>query len=278
MKAESKYFTSVKATRLHYLVWPQTQSEACLLIVHGFGEHAARYSKLVEMLQMKHKIEAYALDLRGHGQSEGPRVFVDAFDDFVDDVILFRREIEQASACKRYFLFGHSMGGLIAVLTSLRRNPSWERLILSSPYFGLPMGDVPFGFVTTILGLIAPRMVWDNPIPPVYLTHDQEQLQIYANDTLIQRRISMQLAKEMLQATRNIWNKTWEVKLPLLLLAAGDDRIVSLKKTERFFSEISSKDKEMYIFDGFFHEIFQETEREKPINTFSQHLRTCLGR
>ena len=63
-----------------------------------------------------------------------------------------------------------------------------------------------------------------------------------------------------------------EISIPLLLLAAGDDRIVSAKISRRFFNNASSEKKEVHIFDGFYHELIHERDRQKPIKYLRDFL------
>ena len=109
--------------------------KAILFLVHGFAEHCGRYLHVVEEI-LKLGVAVYALDHQGkvyesprwlkgnnwaagHGKSEGERAYVCKFDDFVDDLLQFIHSVSLAPGQKR-FLLGHSMGGLISVLTASR--------------------------------------------------------------------------------------------------------------------------------------------------------------
>ena len=74
----------------------------------------------------------HAFDLRGHGDSEGDRVWVTRFGDYLDDLGIFLRRVREQEPNKKVFLFGHSMGGAIVTLYTLTRELKPAGLIASS--------------------------------------------------------------------------------------------------------------------------------------------------
>ncbi len=271
MKHEPNYFTSLNATRLFYNFWRNESSQTCLIIVHGFGEHSGRYQELVNAL-LDLKLNICTFDLRGHGRSEGKEVFVNQFCDFKNDLLGLRRLIQSTYSINQFILFGHSMGGLIALDAMLAEPLAWQRLMLSSPFLGIPFGEPLLRELSRILNLIVPGMVWDNPVPPIGLTHDKSELEVYSRDALIRRRITIRLAHEMFQACRSIRVRANEITKPLFVMSAGQDRVVSLKRTQELVQQVRTSDKEFHVFDGFYHEILHEVERKKVIQLFKSYL------
>jgi alpha-beta hydrolase superfamily lysophospholipase len=273
MKEENGYFSSFDGTKLFYRAW-QSGSPNVLILVHGFGEHSGRFDGLVQSLRPL-PISCFIHDLRGHGRSEGPRMYVERFRDFVEDLVRFRNFIGTQfgiRAPETCSLYGQSMGALIAVHAVLEHAPEWRSLALVSPYFALPVCHGLLSTLAEILNLIAPRMIWDNPIKPSYLTHDSEVVGRYLEDPFVQRRTTARLAVEMFRAGDEAFKRAEEVKVPLLMLAAGDDRIVSLNQAKVFFSRVRSTKKKLEVFDGFYHELIHETERIKPITALREYL------
>jgi alpha-beta hydrolase superfamily lysophospholipase len=236
------------------------------VIVHGFGEHSGRYEHLIKALESL-SLSVFLFDLRGHGRSEGERVCIDSFGDLIKDVTHFRSFLEsrKPGRYRNFILYGQSFGGLIATATVLEHQAAWHALILVSPFFRLPLGQGILSVLTSGLNRITPRQVWANPIKPIYLTHDLDELNKYKSDSLIQRRISIGLAHEMFRGGRLTEARAREITLPILVMAAGDDRIVSTPAVKRFFERVSSKEKVLHVFDGFYHELLHEAGRERPL-------------
>ena len=277
MKPETGYFSSFDQTKLFYRLWLK-DVPTTILIIHGFGEHSGRYSGFVRVLD-ELPVSVIVHDLRGHGESEGPRVYTDHFDDFVKDVYRFKSFFEKTkkrSEGHRFILLGQSLGGLIASAAALQDQGAWQNLILLSPFFGVPHFEAVLKRLTAFLNPLAGHLIWANPIPPIFLTHDNEVLRHYRTDSLIQRRITIHLAHEMFCAIDQVVNRACEMTLPVFLLAAGDDQIVSLEKTRTFFERVSSQEKTMREFDGFYHELIHEIDREKIFRELKEYLRKLL--
>lgn len=274
MREETSSFTSFDGCRIAARAWEcESQARCRLLMVHGFGEHSGRYAELVSYLSDL-PISIYSFDLRGHGRSEGERVFIDRFETFLEDVTYFRRWVETRNTQSHapHILLGQSLGASIATAVALRNQHQWKALILLSPFFGLAFGHGWMKRLSSMLSWIAPRKIWANPIRPFYLTHDTESIARYRSDPLIQRRITMHCAEELFRLVDVVNRRAEELFLPLLVLAAGDDKIVSLNKTRQFFERVQSREKKLEIFDGFYHELLHEMNREKPISILKQYL------
>src|SRR6476469_7631182 len=102
---------------------PRPDARAVVVIVHGYAEHTRRYAGLVAALDAA-GCECHLFDLRGHGRSGGVRGYVREFGDYLADLDLFLkhvREIRPESPEVPRVLFGHSLGGLIALDYVLHR-------------------------------------------------------------------------------------------------------------------------------------------------------------
>src|SRR6476659_5659339 len=113
---EETTFAARDGLHLYAQSWrPDGPSKAAFVIVHGLKDHSSRYAAVASELASR-GYSVHAFDLRGHGRSEGQRVWVSPFERYVDDLEDFIHRVEHAEAGKPVFLFGHSMGGAIATL------------------------------------------------------------------------------------------------------------------------------------------------------------------
>ena len=105
---------------------PDTPPHAGVIIVHGIAEHSGRYERVAQRLNAR-GYACYALDHRGHGHSQGPRTDVAAFEDYVADLRTYYELIRRSGPDLPIFLYGHSMGSLIALLYALRHQTELGR-------------------------------------------------------------------------------------------------------------------------------------------------------
>jgi predicted alpha/beta-fold hydrolase len=132
MHAET-HFSAADGLSLYEQCWlPDGPAQAVVVMVHGVNEHSGRYARLASDLN-RQGYAVYMMDLRGHGRSDGARVMVRSFDDYLADVELLLQRVAEREAGKPIFLLGHSMGGAIVALLSIERPPEVRGVILSSP-------------------------------------------------------------------------------------------------------------------------------------------------
>lgn len=103
------------------------EQKGVVIICHGLGEHIQRYEYFAKELNVA-GFAVYGIDHQGHGMSDGDRCYVKDFNDYVDDVLLFseRIRLEYNNQNCKLFLFGHSMGGLIAALAAQRADKRYK--------------------------------------------------------------------------------------------------------------------------------------------------------
>ncbi len=133
MNHQDGYFKGVKVANIYYQCWlPESDPKAVLLVVHGLAEHSGRYMNVVDYFTPR-GYAVYGIDHIGHGKSDGDRVYVERFDDFVQTLELFTDMIRQWQPGHPIFLVGHSMGGLIGAAYLLDYQDELAGAVLSGP-------------------------------------------------------------------------------------------------------------------------------------------------
>jgi len=249
--------------RLYWQAWlPEGGSSAVVIVVHGYAEHGGRYGNLVDRL-VPRGIAVYALDQRGHGRSEGPRGHVGRFSELIADLHAFRVRIEEEERGKPIFLLGHSLGGLVAVRYLLTHASGLSGAILSSPALGI-VNEPPrvLQWLARLLSWIAPRTSYQGNVDPQFLSRDASVGRAYAADPLVHRRATARFFTEFKWAMRTARERAAEIRVPILILQAGDDRLVEVAATEAFAAEVGSDDKALRVYPELYHEIFNETAND----------------
>jgi len=242
---------------------PKEPARGRVLLVHGYAEHSARYQRVVDLWTGR-GLAVARLDLRGHGRSEGPRGHVATFSDYVSDVtglLDALREEEGWKGGDRPVVFGHSLGGLIASHSALVLGDAIAGLALTSPFLGtaraVPPAQLALG---KVLGRFVPTLRQPSGLKGSDCTHDAEIARRYDEDPLGFRHVTIGWFLAVGAAQRELLSRAPELRTPLFCIAAGDDRLVSLEATRRFFALAGSTEKELDVRDGLFHEVLNELD------------------
>ena len=254
--------------------------KARMVIVHGLGEHSGRYLALAEHLA-KLNISLWILDLRGHGNSGGQKGHVESFEDYTHDVMdVMRLALAGKPANRKCFLLGHSMGGLVAILSALEHQNLIDGLIVSSPALGVA---VPVPAIkkagARILSRFLPRLGIKNELDPQKISHDPEIVQRYLDDPLVHNRVSTNWYVQFVKAMEKAHRRAGDINVPVLVQAAGEDRLVSTKATAAFFESLTIPDRMLSVYNGLYHEIYNELEpdRKKVLSELTAWLTERIG-
>ncbi len=239
--------------------WQTSKKRARLIIVHGLGEHIARYDVISEDFT-KCGIEMVGFDQRGHGRNPGVKGYVKSFELFLDDLKEFvKKESEDEIPV---FMLGHSLGGLIAARYAEEYPNTIKGLVLSSGAFTYENVSSFLRALVKILSPIFPKLAFSNGIKPDTLSRNKDIVKEYVNDPLVHSKITPRLAKEMFENVGLLFEKAGNLRMPILFVAGEQDRVVPPAATRRLFEATPSNDKEIEIFQGAYHEIFCDPEHK----------------
>ena len=252
----------------HFHIARAPQPRLALTIVHGLGEHGARYRYATDWFSSR-GVDVLAGDLPGHGRSPGARGHIDRFDEYERAAAAFLRAArEQFSADVPHILFGHSMGGLIAALTAARltnaRDPAApDGVVLSSPAFALCLSLPSFKvWAARAVSLFLPRLTQPSGILPNLVTRNPEVQAADAADPLLLNSVSLRWFFEFRRGMRQSPASAAAIRVPLAVFAAGSDLIVDTSATRRWFASVPGEQKEYREYPGLLHEILNEPERD----------------
>jgi acylglycerol lipase len=259
MTHSTGHFKGNRGLLLYYQAWRVAQPKKVLVFVHGLGEHSGRYQHPVSYFT-GHGYTCYAYDHQGHGCSEGQRAYVSTFRGYISDLMKFLKFVSEKEKNKEIILIGHSMGGQI-VLNYGAQYSDVVGIIVSSP--NVKVANVPVAKVMAakIMTWLAPRLPLANEVDPTKLSHDPKVVEAYVNDPLVYRKITVRLAAEILTNQEKMDTVARDFRVPCLLMHGGDDEVCDPNGTEQFFQNILIQDKELKIYEGLYHEIFNEKER-----------------
>lgn len=260
-------YTTSDNLKLHKNSWSIDNPKAILLLVHGLGEHSGRY----EYQQLAKDLNGAgfsvtSFDHRGGGRSEGLVAHIDRFTQLTEDLALVAN-VEKPKDIP-FILLSHSLGGLIASQYLIdNKNHPFDMAIFSAPAVKADDSMAP------ILKKIAPFISKFFPKLPAaklaqdMISKDSEVRARYQADPLIYKgKIRARKGHEIMLSMEYVKDKFNTINLPILVMHGADDKITDPIGSQMLYDGVLSTDKTLKYFDGLYHEIFNEPEREDVIN------------
>jgi acylglycerol lipase len=255
-------FRGVGGGQIYWRSWPVPDGpRAAIVIAHGFGEHSGRYEAVAERLQSD-GYAVFALDHQGHGRSSGPRGSISmptAVADLDQLVLLARDRHPDADV----FLLGHSMGGAIAIRYAIAHGDRLTGLILSAPVAQVD-ASAPLKLIAHVLAAVTPRL----PVSKIdarTVSRDPAVVAAYRFDPLVFALVPAVTADMLIRHSDSLAGDIGAVALPTLLMWGTEDRLCPPAGSELIARRIGSSDLTATAYDGLYHEIFNEPEREQVL-------------
>lgn len=255
--------------------------DAIVLIIHGMSEHKGRYLRLLDELS-REGYAAYAYDQRGFGRSEGPRGDASSVETFPDDLLELSANASARHPGKRIVWIGHSFGGLVALGAALRAGADGggkgvpDAIVLSAPPILVPPLEWRLRIAGFIAGRLFPRRPFRYRNEPAKLSHDPAVVEVFRNDPLVQNVATPRFYAAFRRLQRFVLKNAAGLKVPLLVIQGGADRIVVPEGARLLFDRVSGP-KRLLWYSDFFHEPFNEIGREKVVAEMLGWLRETLA-
>ncbi len=266
-------FQARDGLRLFERRWqPNGEPRAEVMVVHGIVEHGGRYAATAEALARR-GYQVSATDLRGHGRSEGPRCFIDSFDEYIEDLDqCFDRALQRAGG-KPVFVLGHSLGGLIAVLWCIRCQPEPRGLILSGPALQVCHQLFPWlRHLASMGSILFPRLRLLR-LGGGHISRDPAVVAQFRDDPLVfHGYFPVRTGAEILSAGSLARAQFEKVRRPLLILHGTADRVVTVEASQELFQRAAATDKTLRLYPGLYHEVLNEPEKEQVVADLIQWI------
>ncbi len=275
---ESGFLAGNDGSRIYWRGFlPSGEIRAVLFIAHGLGEHIGRYEHLAGFLNQA-GFAVFGTDHRGHGRSDGKRGHIMSFDQYLNDYKVFRDSVIARLAGKKSFLLGHSLGGLIATHYTLAYPNDFSGLILSSAALKAKIEASPVKLALgRFFSKVLPGITMSNELDPNMISHDPEAVKKYIDDPLVHDRVSARWFTSFVAAIDQAQARAGEIRVPILVMQSGEDKLVDPDGAKEFFEKVKSPDKTLKYWEGFYHEMFNEPEKDKPYQLLREWLEKRLG-
>jgi len=252
--------------------WKVENPKAIIVLTHGFDDHSSRYTHVGKALNDA-GYSLYAYDWRGQGKSGGARGHIPSYDQVLDDLSLVIADAKKDQPNKKLFLYGHSMGGNMTLNYALRKPDGINGVMVTASQLRLAFqpSAVQVALGRGMANLI-PSFSQKANLDINTISRDQAVRDAYRADPLRSGVISAKLFVEIMNASEYALAHALELRLPILILHGGGDRLTDPTGSEEFFQRVGIPDKKFKRYEGFYHEIHNEPQKQIVFNDMIEWL------
>ncbi len=272
------YFKGCDDCQLYYKIWnSKVEPKAVMVIVHGVGEHIGRYTNFIDALPASgYTVTGY--DQRGHGKSSGPRGHILSWEEYRSDLRNFLEVVKSVVPGLPMFLYGHSMGSLVALDYLLRSPEGLSGAIISGTAL-LPTQAAPLflKMVARALSGIYPAFSLRMTLEGKSLSRNPNVAKAYMEDPLVHWQRTARWGTESLDVIEWINCHPKQINIPILFIHGECDPLVSVEGASRFFEQITYPDKTLHIYPGCLHEPHNDLDYEQVVSDIIKWMDAHIG-
>jgi alpha-beta hydrolase superfamily lysophospholipase len=258
--------TAFDGLSLFHQAWrPDGEPRGAIMLIHGLGEHSGRYQHVAAAL-VDAGYAVHAIDHRGHGRSEGKRVYVKSYDELMRDLGQFRRHIDAAEPGRPLFVLGHSMGGNLAMGHVLGNQDGIAGLVLSGP--ALQPGDDLSPLKLSIFKAVAKVAPGLRPegLDATKISRDPAVVEAYQHDPLVfTGKMTAGIGAALIGAMERFPASYDQLTIPILLLHGTEDQLCDIAGSKAVETGAVNADVTAHYYDGLYHEVFNEPEHDRVL-------------
>lgn len=250
---------------------PAGKPDAIVVVVPGFNAHSGYYGWVAEQLGAG-GLAVYAVDLRGRGNSDGERFYVDKFEDYASDVDAVVEVARSRDSSVPVFLLGHSAGGVVACLYTLDHQPDLAGLICESFAHELPAP----GFALAVfkgLGHLAPHAHILH-LPNERFSRDPKVVEAMNEDPLIAHETQpTRTMAALVRADERLKKEFPLITLPVMILHGTGDKNTNPSGSQHFYDTVGSVNKTLKLYDGGFHDLLNDLDKRVVMQDIQDWIR-----
>ena len=262
--------------KVFYREWNCPHPKAVMILVHGLGGYSGRFFEFGPYLA-KSGLQIYAIELKGFGESPSIKGHINNFQIYTNELKSLVETVKKMHPGKKIFIFGESMGGLITLDFSIHYQNMIDGMILISPAV---KDKMPYTLKQKAdifrAALFDPMAFFPAGFNAELFTRDPVMAKRINNDPLEVRMLTAKFFLSILKAMIFVGAMPRSIKLPVLMVLAGKDKMISAEAAEKYFKKIRSKDKELKRYPEMYHALYVDKDRENVfkdiISWVNKHL------
>lgn len=243
----------------------KTESQHVLLLMHGLGAHSGWFIDMGNALSAQ-GLNVYAIDHRGFGRSEGLPGHVERAENYISDLAAVVTELRSRhngeTAPARFYILGHSMGGIFATHLAARYSTLLDGVIFLNPWVQ-DSSKVPLSMLLSVLGggLLRSKRRWRTPGGTEGMTTNPEALSMLEADPYWRRDLTANFLLEILRLRLQVLKQAPRITLPALVLQVEQDKSVIPSASRKLYEALSSRDKTWRLYPDYAHDTELEADR-----------------
>ena len=200
-----------------------------------------------------------------------------SFDEYIEDMYNIVMQVKDVYLNKLTYLFGHSLGGQHVIRYVTTYPKAVDGIILSCPAVSQTL-EIGFGKYAAgrILSIFNVKRYFSSDLDLGEASHDPEAVKELEEDPLRFDFVTPRFGIEGLKCMKRAMGSAPEIMLPVFVQQAGDDTSVDPEKTKEFFETLASPDKTWRLYDGLYHGLHIELEKEIVLRDMENWLEKRL--
>ncbi|UAY50887.1 alpha/beta hydrolase [Ferruginibacter albus] len=261
LQLQTGTFVAANGMNIFYRNWkPADTPKALVIIAHGFNSHSGYYQWTAEQLTDQ-DFEVYAIDFPGRGNSDGERYYIADYNEFVEDLDKLINIAQAAHPGLKIFLLGHSAGGVLSSVYSLKYQQKLSGFICESFAFQVPAPDFAIAALKGLSHVFPHAHVVK--LKNEDFSRNKEVVDFMNNDPLIAHEVQPTKTMQQLAiADEKLKEEMPTIKLPLLILHGTLDKATKPSGSQYFYDNASSTDKTLKFYEGHYHDLLSDLDKE----------------
>jgi acylglycerol lipase len=261
-KAREERVDGADGMKMFVRSWrPEGKARGVVAICHGVKSHSGYYGWAAEQL-VAGGLAVYALDLRGRGQSDGDRFFINKFSEYLSDVDTLIHLAKSREPGLPVFLLGHSAGGVVSSVYTLEHQAELAGLVCESFAFQVYAPDFALAVLKGLSHIAPHAHVLD--LKNKDFTRDPVALKAMNDDPLIAGEVQpTQTVAEMARADERLKREFPLITLPVLILHGTADKATKPGGSQLFYDTAGSADKTLKLYEGHVHDLLNDLGKEQ---------------
>lgn len=262
-------------TNFYGQTWEAEKTKAVVVLVHGMGEHASRYTTSVIPKLLENNISVVAFDHFGHGKTSGKRGHNPGFNAVLESITNAIEKAKTLYPNHPIFLYGHSMGGNAVINYALREQHPLRGVIATSPFLRLAFQPPAWKlFMGRFLQKVAPSITMPSELDANGISRVEAEVKKYMNDPLIHDKISPNFSLTFIESGEWAIENASQLKTPMYLLHGTGDQIIDYKGTQEFANTTDKATLKLY--KGGYHELHNDLCKEEMLQDVVNWLNSQL--